>query len=73
MPGSLLDIGKSMNERIGLSILTELAIGSVLGLLIGGALENIHLGIMLGALGGVSIGWLITAVVIEIEKSTRRK
>lgn len=62
-----------MNERIGLSILTEFAIGSGLGLLIGGALENIYLGILLGALGGVSIGWLIAAVVIENEKSNRRK
>lgn len=62
-----------MDERIGLSIFTELAIGSSVGLLIGAAMENIYLGTMLGALGGLAIGWLITAVVIETEKSKRRK
>jgi ABC-type uncharacterized transport system permease subunit len=62
-----------MDERIGLSIFKELAIGSSFGLLIGAATENIYLGIMLGALGGLAIGWLITAIVIETEKSKRRK
>lgn len=62
-----------MDERISLSILTELAIGSGFGLIMGAALENLYLGIMLGALGGVSIGWLITAIVTENEKSKRRK
>lgn len=61
-----------MHERLGISILTELAIGAGFGLLIGAAMENIYLGITLGALGGTLIGWLMAAILIENEKSQRK-
>ncbi len=58
-----------MNKKFGLFILLGLLVGSTFGIFFGPVLENPLLGVGLGALGGVFIGWFIAAAVIENEKT----
>lgn len=62
-----------MNKKFGLFILGGLAVGASFGIFIGAAMENIPLGIALGAMGGLFISVFIDAAVLENEKSKRRK
>jgi hypothetical protein len=62
-----------MNKKAGLFILFGLAIGASFGVFIGAALENTGLGVACGSIGGVFIGWLAAAAVLEHEKSNKSK
>jgi len=60
-----------VNKKIGLFILGGLAVGANLGIFVGAALDNMRLGIALGAVGGLFIGWFIAAAVLENKKSKK--
>jgi len=62
-----------MNKKLGLFILLGLTIGASFGVFMGAAIENTPLGIALGAMGGLFIGWFIAAAVLENETSKKRK
>ena len=62
-----------MNKKFGLFLLGGLAVGANLGIFIGAAMTNIPLGIALGAIGGLFIGWFIAAAILENEKPKRKK
>jgi hypothetical protein len=62
-----------MNKNIGLFILVVLSIGGIFGIFMGAAMENIPLGITLGAIGALVTDLFIEAVILENEKSKRRK
>jgi len=57
-----------MNKNFGLFILLGLLVGGTFGIFFGAPLENPLLGVGLGALGGVFIGWFIAAAAMENEK-----
>jgi hypothetical protein len=58
-----------MDRRtIGIRIFFGLAIGANFGVFIGKAMGNFSLGIGIGALAGVSIGWFITAAILQHRK-----
>jgi hypothetical protein len=54
-----------MDKKFGLFILAGLLIGSTFGIFFGPVLENPLLGVGLGALGGVFIGWFVAAAFTE--------
>jgi hypothetical protein len=54
-----------MDPKFGRFIVLGLVIGGVLGLLYGPAIGNTALGLGLGALGGVFIGWFVAAAVLQ--------
>lgn len=54
-----------MNKTFGLFIFLGLLIGGTFGILFGARLENPLLGVGLGALGGVFLGWFIAAAFTE--------
>lgn len=60
-----------MDRRFGYFILAGLLVGIIFGSGLGAANGNAILGIGLGALAGVFLGWLVAAVALERE--TRKK
>ncbi len=60
-----------MDRKFGYYIVVGLVIGGAFGLTLGAANGNTALGIGLGALGGVFIGWFVAAAALEIRN--RRK
>ena len=54
-----------MDRKFGYYIVLGLVIGVVLGMGVGAASGNALLGIGLGALGGVFIGWFIAAAALQ--------
>jgi hypothetical protein len=54
-----------VDRRFGYYIVMGLAVGVVLGFLVGAASGNALLGIGLGALGGAFIGWFIAAAALQ--------
>jgi len=54
-----------MERRFGFYIVLGLVIGGFLGVGFGAAIENATLGIALGALGGLFIGWFAAAAARE--------
>ncbi len=54
-----------MNKKFGLFILLGMLLGSTFGTFLAAPLENSLLGVALGALGGVFIGWFIAAAFKE--------
>lgn len=54
-----------MDKKIGLFILLGMLIGGTFGIFLAAPLENPLLGVALGALGGVFIGWFIAAAFLE--------
>ncbi|MBL8079923.1 MAG: hypothetical protein JNM55_18285 [Anaerolineales bacterium] len=54
-----------MNKKFGLFILLGLFLGGTFGIFFAAPLENPLLGVAIGALGGVFIGWFIAAEFTE--------
>jgi hypothetical protein len=54
-----------MDRRFGYYIVLGLVIGVAFGTLVGAASGNTLLGIGLGALGGVFIGWFVAAAALQ--------
>jgi uncharacterized protein YcfJ len=54
-----------MERKFGYYIFEGLLIGGLLGMGLGSANGNTILGIALGALGGVFIGWFVAAAALE--------
>ena len=57
-----------MNKKYGLYIILGLIVGANFGILFAPVLENKALGIALGALGGVFVGWFVAAIIVERSK-----
>jgi hypothetical protein len=62
-----------MERRFGYYILLGLLIGAVLGVGLGAAIGNTALGVGLGALGGVFIGWFAAAAALEKRSGNKDK
>ena len=60
-----------MDKKFGLFILFGLLIGGNLGVFLGAAMNNPVLGIGLGAVGGLFVGWFIAAAVQENKNSKK--
>jgi ABC-type uncharacterized transport system permease subunit len=60
-----------MDKKFGYVVLLGLLIGAVFGMGIGSANGNPLLGIGIGALAGVFLGWFIAAAVLQEEKNKR--
>jgi len=60
-----------MERKFGTFILVGLLVGAVFGFGLGAANGNTLLGIGLGALAGVFLGWFVAAAALERE--TRKK
>lgn len=58
-----------MDQKSARFIFLGLLIGGVLGLLFGAGADNIVLGVALGALAGVFIGWFVAAAMQRQHKS----
>jgi len=58
-----------LNKKFGVFIFLGLLIGGQLGVFFGAALANPILGVALGALAGIFLGWFIAAIDFEIKKS----
>jgi uncharacterized protein YcfJ len=56
-----------MDRRFGYYIVLGLLVGAVFGFGLGAANGNAILGIGIGALAGVFIGWFVAAAVLERE------
>jgi len=56
-----------MTKKFGLFILSGLLIGGIFGIFFAAPLENPLLGVGVGALGGVFLGWFIAAVFAEMK------
>lgn len=54
-----------MNKKFGLYIIFGLIVGANFGIFFGPAIGNTSLAIALGAMGGVFIGWFVSAAVLE--------
>jgi hypothetical protein len=54
-----------MDRKFGIYILVGLVIGVFFGMLLGPAIGNNLLGIGLGALGGVFVGWFAAAAALK--------
>jgi hypothetical protein len=54
-----------MEKRFGYYIFVGAAIGGVFGIGLGAANGNVALGLGLGALGGVFIGWFMAAAALQ--------
>ena len=62
-----------MNKKHALYILAGLVLGAIFGGALGSAIKNAPLATGLGAVGGVFLGWFITAVVREMENEKNEK
>lgn len=54
-----------MDKQLGLYIVVGLGFGAILGVFLGEAIENMGLGVALGALGGTFLAWFVAAAVRE--------
>jgi hypothetical protein len=56
-----------MDKKFGLFILLGLLIGGTFGIFFGAPLENPLLGVGVGALGGIFLGWFIAAAFAKMK------
>lgn len=59
-----------MNKKFGVFVFLGLLIGATFGVFFGAALNNPRLGVALGAVGGLFIGWYIFAAISENQKKS---
>jgi len=56
---------QKMERKFGIYVFSGLLIGAVLGTLWGSSGENTLVGMVIGALVGVAIGWFVAAATLE--------
>ncbi len=57
-----------MDRNFGLFIVLGLVIGSIFGVSLGAVIGNNAIGIMLGPISGVFLGWFVAAAVLKNRK-----
>lgn len=58
-------------QKFGIYIFAGLLIGATFGIFLSAGSENLLLGIGIGALVGVALGWFIAAAALEIENKEK--
>lgn len=58
-------------RKFGIYIFGGLLIGATFGIFLGAGSENLFLGISIGALVGVALGWFIAAAALEKENKEK--
>lgn len=64
-------MNKKDEQKFGLYVFAGVAIGGIIGALLGAANGNVFNGFWIGALAGVAIGWFIAAAVLENTKKEK--